>query len=249
MRGPEYVVNPPPSAEHDSVIYGKGTLPREFTDDLTIIRGELPEPTEMKSAGTVKPYGYVAFVDEAIHHATPWFGGRYVTPAQFKAYLERKHKLKLDVISRADSKSKGIGGFVWSVEDYVDKKVIPETDIDRWKTWLAMTRKGEGTRFTRQEFAGTMSDTEFDRMLENVGKQKDAERGQAGAGGWHSANIPGAGLTPIKPKGRPPLKRQASNADLTRDLPDQLPEDVPRRFLRCWVRAVPEDLAAKLRAT
>ena len=67
VRGPEYVVNPPPSVEHDSVIYGRGTPPREFTDDLTTIRGALPEPTEMKSAGTVKPYGYAAFVDEAIH--------------------------------------------------------------------------------------------------------------------------------------------------------------------------------------
>ena len=111
VRGPEYVLNPPPSAEHDKLIYGTpaengtpetpGRLPKEFTADLTKTREALGDPTKIESAGTVKELGYVAFVDEAVHHATPWFGGRYVTPSEFEAYLKQKYPAKLDVIVKA----------------------------------------------------------------------------------------------------------------------------------------------------
>lgn len=256
VRGPEYVVNPESSDEHDALIMGgdekAGTLPKAFTDDLKVLRDELGEPTEMKSAGKVNPDGYVAFVDEAIHHATPWFGGRYITPAEFKAYLGRKHKPQLDAITKADSTFGPMRSMFWSFEDYVDAKAIPRGDIGKWKTWLAMTREDDAKRYTRDDFKATMGDDGFDLMLENIGKQPEAKREKAGSGGWSKASIPGAGAAlgheaPIKKKGRPPLKRQASSADFTKDLPQQLPEDVPRRFLRCWVRAVPEELAAKLR--
>lgn len=251
VRGPEYVLNPPPSAEHDELIFGtdkkQGTLPKQFTDDLAVTRGSLGEPSEMKLSGTVKPYGYVAFVDEAIHHATPWFGHRFVTPKQLKEYLQRKHRDEFEAITEADSKSRA--SYFWSLESYLSAKVIAANEINKWKTWLAMTQRDEKTRYTRSEFKGTMDDDEFDRMLADVGGQPGAVRESAGAGGWHSANISGSPNSPITPKDKPPLKRQASNADLTKDLPEQLPEDVPRRFLRCWVRAVPKELAAKLRSS
>jgi Domain of unknown function (DUF4157) len=274
LRGPEYVLNPPRSEAHDKQIFGtvetEGTLPKEFTEDLTRTRAALGGPTRIESAGTVEGLGYVAFVDEAIHHATPWFGGRYVTPSEFKAYLERKHPAQLREIVRADKKylakaerekaAQKQGGYSKFVSEdewfskYVDKKKIGEGEVDKWRTWLAMI-SGESkssqlhreTKYTREDFKGTMQGNEFDLMLEDVGSQDDAEREKAGAGGWYAASIPEAGLSPVRPGNGRPLVRTASSADLTKDWPAQLPEDVPRRFIRSWVRAVPKDFADKVR--
>ena len=240
LRGPEYVVNPPSSPTHDARIYGTegkpGTLPKPFTDDLTVIRGQLGEATEIRSSGTVRPYGYVAFVDEAIHHATPFFDHRYVTPAEFKGYLERTDKAKLDEIVRANG----------TPQD-VNTSIIEAGDIKKWNTWREMISGPSAARYTRETFLPTMSGAEFDLMLENVGAVQNAERQRGGAGGWYSASIPNDGRAPIHASNKPPLIRQASNPQLTKDWPKQLPEDVPRRFLRTWVRAVPKGMADQLR--
>jgi hypothetical protein len=242
LRGPEYVLNPPRSVKHDERIYGKGekpgTLPTQFTDDLTYARGQLGDPTEIRSSGTVRPYGYVAFVDEAIHHATPFFENRYVTPAEFKEYLTRTDKRKLDEIISAKEKTVD-----------VDPSVIGADEVAKWTAWWQMiTNPSKGARYTRLHFAGTMEGDEFDRMLENVGAEERAERQHGGAGGWYAASIPNDGRAPLHAKDKPPLIRQASNPDLSKTWPKQLPEDVPRRFLRTWVRAVPESMAAQLRS-
>ena len=241
MRGPEYVLNPPRSEKHDELIYGKGEtpgkLPKEFTDDLSYTREQLGDPTEIRSSGTVKPYGYVAFVDEAIHHATPFFEHRYVTPAEFKDYLGRTDKAKLDAIISAKGRAAE-----------VDSSVIGADEVGKWTAWWKMIDKPEkGARYTRLQFEETMKPGEFDRMLENVGAQDSANRQQGGAGGWYAANIPSAANTPLRPKDKPPLVRHASDPDLSKTWPKQLPEDVPRRFLRTWVRAVPKSMAAALR--
>ena len=262
VRGPEYVLNPPRSEAHDKQIYGsdgaKGTLPEQFTGDLTTTRRELPEPTKIESAGTVEELGYVAFVDEAVHHATPWFENRYVTPTEFKAYLERKHKAQLDEIVRADTKYRGSlwPERIYKFPDYVNKDIIGAGEIDKWRTWLAMisgeseaSKRRRDKRYTRLDFVATMKDGEFDLMLEDVGSQPGAARERAGAGGWFSASIPDAGLSGVRPKDKPPLVRTASSADLTKDWPKQLPEDVPRRFIRSWVRAVPKSLADEVRGS
>jgi hypothetical protein len=137
----------------------------------------------------------------------------------------------------------------------VNKNLIGEGEVEKWKQWLAMlsesdtSKRRRETRYTRQDFAATMQAGEFDRMLEDVGSQKGAERAQAGAGGWYAASIPNAGLSPIRPKDKPPLVRTASNADLTKNWPAQLPEKVDRRFLRCWVRAVPTSFADSVRGS
>jgi hypothetical protein len=241
LRGPEYVLNPPRSEKHDERIYGKGetpgTLPKQFTDDLSYARGQLGDPTEIRSSGTVQPYGYVAFVDEAIHHATPFFEHRYVTPAEFKAYPQRTNKRKLDEIIRA--KDTGVDA---------DTSIIGADEVGKWTAWWKMiTDPPNGARYTRLHFAATMEGDEFDRMLENVGAQPNAERQHGGAGGWYAASIPNDGKEPLRGSDKPPLIRQASNPDLSKTWPKQLPEDVPRRFLRTWVRAVPEAMAAQLR--
>jgi hypothetical protein len=242
LRGPEYVLNPPRSEKHDQRIFGTGgkpaTLPKQFTDDLTYARGQLGDPTEIRSSGTVRPYGYVAFVDEAIHHATPFFENRYVTPAEFQAYLGRKHKPKLDEIIGANEK-----------KAEVDSSIIGADEVEKWTAWWRMiTNPAKDARYTRLHFAPTMEGDEFDRMLEDVGAQEGAERQHGGAGGWYAASIPNDGKPPLHASNKPPLIRQASNPDLTKTWPKQLPEDVPRRFLRTWVRAVPESMAAQLRA-
>jgi hypothetical protein len=261
VRGPEYVLNPPRSEAHDRLIYGttekEGTLPKEFTRDLTKVREVLPEPTWIESAGTVEELGYVAFVDEAVHHATPWFEGRYVTPSEFKAYLERKHKAQFDEIVKAN---KDYSGSRWPsswypFSTYVKKDVIPEGEVAKWTTWLAMATVSESerskakreTRYTRKEFAATMQAGEFERMLEDVGSQPYAARDVGGAGGWFAASIPKASLSDVKEKTKPPLERRASKTEVTKDWPPQLPEKVKRRFIRSWVRAVPKSFADSVR--
>ena len=241
LRGPEYVLNPPRSEKHDKRIYGTretpAMLPTQFTDDLSYARGQLGDPTEIRSSGTVRPYGYVAFVDEAIHHATPFFENRYVTPAEFKEYLQRKDKRKLDEIISAKEKTVD-----------VDPSVIGADEVGKWTAWWQMiTNPPKDARYTRLHFAATMKGDEFDRMLESVGAEERAERRHGGAGGWYAASIPNDGLAPLHASDKPPLVRQASNPDLSKTWPKQLPEDVPRRFLRTWVRAVPEAMAAELR--
>lgn len=241
LRGPEYVLNPPRSETHDERIYGTsekpGTLPTQFTDDLSYARGQLGDPTEIRSSGTVRPYGYVAFVDEAIHHATPFFENRYVTPAEFKEHLRRTDGRKLEAIISAGEKSVD-----------VDPSVIGADEVGKWTAWSRMiTDPPKDARYTRLHFAATMKDGEFDRMLENVGAEQNAERQRGGSGGWYAASIPNDGRAPLHAKDKPPLVRQASNPDLSKTWPKQLPEDVPRRFLRTWVRAVPEAMAAQLR--
>lgn len=249
--GPEYVVNPAPSAQHDAQIYGtpdkKGTLPKAFTDDLDVTRTALGQPSEIRS-GIVNPYGYVAFVDEAIHHATPYYGHRYVTGKELGAYLAHRSPAEFAEISRA---RKQYDASCWPTKvypfsTYVDKTIIPEADISTWDTWLARASH-EAQTYTRAQLADMMSADDFDLMLEYVGSLPNAPRAKGGSGGWYAANIPGSELAPFKPKDRPPLKRQGSTADFTQLRPPQLPEDVPRRFLRTWVRVVPEEKAAKLR--
>lgn len=296
VRGPEYVLNPPRSEEHDKLIYGteekKGTLPAEFTKDLTKLRDELPKPENIESAGTVEGLGYVAFVDEAIHHATPWFGHRYVTPSELKAYLERQVKAdeKYQAWRGRKTQKRGysplpsgdepvdLGSFSKYVKEKEKGKAKPtkggysklesergdsasfsdSVNQEKWKTWLRMATVAETDaekrdrikKYTREDFAGTMPRGDFDLMLEDVGSQPDAAREKAGAGGWYSASIQGQPTpTPIKPKDKPPLERTASQADLTKNWPTQLPEEVPRRFIRTWVRAIPKSLADSLRGT
>jgi hypothetical protein len=244
LMGPEYVVNPAPSEAHDKQI--GGTLPKAFLDDLDVTRRTLGAPTEMRT-GVVNPYGYVAFVDEAIHHATPYYGHRFVTGREFSEYLALTYPKEHAEIVRAYKKHKGslVGGW-YTLSDYVDKKIIGEGELAKWQTWVAMIADDKQTeKYTREHLAATMKPREIDLMIQTVGSFKGAER--KGAGGFYAANIFDAGYTPVNESGRPPLERQASTADFKKIRPEPLPEKVPRRFLRTWVRVIPETKAAKLR--
>jgi hypothetical protein len=104
----------------------------------------------------------------------------------------------------------------------------------------------DNATYTREELGDMMSARDIDLMIETVGSYEGAAR--KGAGGFYGASIPGSkGFYPVNRPGRPPLVRQASTKVFKAVRPKPLPDDVPRRFIRTWVRVVPETKAAKLR--
>ncbi|AXT60568.1 hypothetical protein D1816_09465 [Aquimarina sp. AD10] len=67
ILGPEYIVNPPIIPDH----INKRRLHPTFEQNLKDVTSGLEEPTEIKVA-IVKPFGIVSFVDELIHHSSPY---------------------------------------------------------------------------------------------------------------------------------------------------------------------------------
>ena len=250
LMGPEFVINPDPSPEHEKQITGTGgkprTLPKAFTDDLEAIRRTLPEPTEMRT-GVVNPYGYVAFVDEAIHHATPYYGHRFVTGKELRQYLTQTSPEYVE-ITRADTVPE-----VLVAEQQVAVRELREEGHHRRRRDrdVADVAGDDGggkdtATYTREDLEGMMSSRNIDLMIETVGSYEGAAR--KGAGGFYGASIPGSkGYHPVNRPGRPPLVRQASTKEFKAVRPKPLPDEVPRRFIRTWVRIVPETKAAKLR--
>ncbi|HUA44771.1 MAG TPA: hypothetical protein VMA77_06070 [Solirubrobacteraceae bacterium] len=237
--GPEYVVNPPPSPAHDDQT--KETLPKEFRDDLAVTRAKLGPATEF-GAGLVDPYGYVAFVDEAIHHATPFYGHRYVTGSELKSYLENKYPAAFKEASTAYPKytNRGVFSYFSYFSSYVDKSIISATDSSKWLAWMEIVTKEENDarRLTREDLKATMNDDEFDALLEAVGGAEGSKRTQGAPGGFYAASIPGSDPHPIRPTGKPPLKRRLSDADFRKTLPPAPADTEKRRFFRTWIRAV-----------
>jgi hypothetical protein len=240
--GPEYVVNPAPSREHDEAV----TLPEQFRADLNVTRQTLGEPTTIE-AKLVDPYSYVAFVDEAIHHGTPLYAHRSITGSELRQALEKRYPAAFADVKRGDERSSGVLGYAWSFEDYLkSSKNIKEGEIEKWQTWWRMASAANAERkYTRWDFQATMTDDEFDRLLETVGTLPGADR--RGAAGFYAASIPKAGTSPLKPDERPPLKRRLSDANFRKQMPPPLPENDPRRFFRTWVRAIPAAKAEDLR--
>jgi hypothetical protein len=89
-----------------------------------------------------------------------------------------------------------------------------------------------------------MPEDMFERMLAYVGTAAGAQRPGGRAGGFEKVLV-NSSAVPVDPTSkRPRLKRRLSDASFKR--PDQLPEDVTRRFLRTWVRAIPADKAKRM---
>ena len=77
-----------------------------------------------------EPCGYVAFADEAIHHATPFFENRYLRPAEFKAYLQRVDGKKLEAITVANGNADDVESKTWPNQ-------LPEEVPRRFlRTWV-----------------------------------------------------------------------------------------------------------------
>ena len=240
---PEFVINPEPSKEHDEKI--SKTLPSEFLKDLEATREKLGTPDEYL-AGIANPYDYVAFVAEAIHHATPYYYHRYVTSSDFAQYIADKHPAEFKEAKRAhEQKTQSRLGFAWGYASYVDDKVIASDEIDKWWTWMTLVNNAD-RRITRNDVKGTMTDDEFNAMLSEVGA-KGGERTEGGPAGFHAAVISCTQAnTPINP-GKPALKRRLSDAKFRETLPPKPGPNAKRAFFRTWVRVVPEGKAATLR--
>lgn len=241
---PEFVVNPAPSQTHDDQI--AHTLPGRFREDLAFTRRELGAPTGY-GTDIAKPYDYVAFVDEAIHHATPFYHHRYVTGADLRSYLEAVHPAEFKEAEKGYQtyKSSRWPAWTYGFDTYLDAEIIPASDAPRW-LWLMERVHNPEVRITREDLGGMLTDTEFDEVLEAAGA-RGGSRTKGAAPGFHAASIPKTGGTvPINP-GRPPLKRQLSNPDFRKTLPPAPPETEKRAFFRTWVRAVPEEKAKLLR--
>ena len=270
--GPEYVINPEPPAEHEAKI--AETLPPKFLADLKKTRGKLGEPTEIKT-GIVGPYGYVAFVDEAIHHTTPHYGQRIVTGNELreflqfsafgdetvaleaygkrtvtgpdlKGFLQGKLRAEFDEIETAWAKFKASRWptFMYPFSSYVNTNIVKATEIPKWQAWIETDRDPKPT-YTRDVLkAKGMPEDMFERMLAYVGTAEGAQRPGGRAGGFEKVLV-NSKAVPVDPTtNRPRLKRRMSDASFKR--PDQLPEDVTRRFLRTWVRAIPAEKAKRM---
>ncbi len=260
--GPEYVINPPVSATHEEQI--KTSLPASVRQDLAVTRGKLGEPTEY-GTGMVDAYGYVAFVDEAVHHATPFYGHRWVTGRDLKWYLEEKYPAALKEATAAYPRyaNRPWRHWPWGFSSYVDQSIIKAADSGKWLAWMQiLADPGNADRRLTRNDIKAMPAAEFDDLLDVVGTEANADkevkrtpskRTEGASGGFQSASIPGAGLHPIRPDGKPALKRRLSDADFRKQLPPEPQATEKRRFFRTWIRVIPkakaDDLRKRLEAT
>jgi hypothetical protein len=254
--GPEYVVNPQVSEAHEAQI--EQSLPASFREDLEVTRGKLGDATEY-GTGMVDPYGYVAFVDEAVHHATPFYGQRWVTGSDLKWYLEEKYPAAYKEATTAYPKyaNRPMWHYPWGFSSYVDKSVISAANSNKWLAWMQIVADDANANkhFTRNDLKA-MPAAEFDDMLEVVGAEANADkpvkrtqsgRTQGAAAGFQSASIPGAGLQAIRPDGKPVLKRRLSDPNFRKQLPPEPEATEKRRFFRTWIRVIPKAKADDLR--
>jgi hypothetical protein len=244
VLGPEFVVNPEKSEAHDKLI--KTTLPQQFLNDLNFTRENLAKPTEYGTS-IVNSYDYVAFVDEAIHHATPYYYNRYVTGANLEAFLTDQFLAEMNEAKNAYTDFRGQKRvFKKPFERYVNKKVIPKHEIPKWNT-LAELVSDSKNKITRNDLNKAMTSEEFDRVLEWVGGL-DGERDnrtQGAPSGFHNVVIEHDGPLAIKSSG-PPLKRKLSDPDFRKTLPQAPSKNDNRSFFRTWVRVIPAEKAELL---
>lgn len=247
--GPEYVLNPPRHEGHDEQI--ETSLPPGFVSDLKETREGLGEPGKMMT-GVVPAYGYVAFVDEAIHHATPLIGHRTVLGSEVEAYLRRAHADRFEEATNAYKtyKSSFVPSYFAPFSSYFkegDDK-IPTGERQKWLGLLQMSEKSNKAKsYSRPDFlrAG-MTPEDIDSLLHEVGKFTSGGKpsGTSTRHGDVTASIPQpkgskseSFKTPLKGGTKPRLTRQMSELALAKKLPAPL-GGKKRSFFRTWVRAV-----------
>ncbi|WP_199119171.1 DUF4157 domain-containing protein [Pedobacter sp. ASV28] len=92
LVGPEYILNPMVVEEHDSHI--KPKLPVEFFSDLASERTRLPIPGQIE-ATRIPERGRVSFVDEMIHHTTPYRDHRGISNIQLDTFIRNGNERDL----------------------------------------------------------------------------------------------------------------------------------------------------------
>ncbi|EOD70231.1 hypothetical protein [Amycolatopsis vancoresmycina] len=228
IPGPEYVLNPAVVQEHETQI--ERSLPAKFLEDLRWVRGRLGKPAEINIAA-VKPHQFVAFVDEAIHHMSPQFGGRTVSGNQLGAFLAKTYGQDLVQDASAARQAfreanSGFGSYFRSLMSTAKPfaaylKLVP---ADKANTW-----------FHLMELVET-PDTEVNRLgLRDAGLTDDVIDALFAEywPGYQKVSVPGAKPVPVAETA---LKRQASAEALNKRVPPPAAGD--RRFFRTWVRVV-----------
>jgi hypothetical protein len=236
IPGPEYILNPPLVEEHEQQI--AASLPSKFLEDLRWVRGQLPAPTQINMC-TIPANGYIAFVDEALHHMTPTPGGRTVNGRVIESFLKKHHGDETVADARAafdefrrQPPPKDLAEKFWSFVsapktfgDFV--KVVPKADADKWLN-LVQVIESPKKKYDRANLLDVgMSHEEIDTLFDEAPLLV----------GYTQVNIPLAASAPLS---KPSLKREASDAALKGRVQPAVPGN--RRFFRTWVRAVPADL-------
>ncbi len=228
IPGPEYVLNPLTVEEHETQI--EKTLPKAFLDDLQWVRGQLGPPTEI-SYPTIKPNQFIAFVDEAIHHRSPHYGGRAVTGARLGKFLAEQYgsavvKEAKDARTAVLAEEASYWSYIYSPQPFVNHlKLISAKDADMWFDLIDMVENPED-EFNRHDLVDAGLDkARIDKLLAEA----------PSLDGFQTVSIPGVkGDAPIAVA---PLERQMSRDALSKTLPPKPVGD--RRFFRTWVRARP----------
>lgn len=220
IAGPEYIVNPQASAKHDELI--DETLPPGFMQDVRATRQALGAPTEI-GMQPIPAHGAVAFVDEAIHHMTPYYGNRSLRGKLLADHLEATDKARFDDAKQAHAKAEQ--SWLHGFEHYL--KVVPKQDAGKWRARVEMAAK-PAKQYTRKQLRKRAKFTvqEVETLFE---VQQDVR--------FQQASIPGAPLANAQADGAPPLERRMSTLGNKGKVPPKPTGE--RRFFRTWVRAVP----------
>lgn len=212
MAGPEYVVNPAPSAEHDKLIARQ--LPPSFMQDLADTRERLPTPTVVR-APKIEPNGAVAFVDEVIHHMTPKVGPRLIDKVVLETFVEDPTTLGVDAV---DAGTPAWQGRLAALRDF-----LPTIDNrpSRRPPRSALRELG-------------IPDDVIDRAIAATTMNLGYEQASIPRPGQSGNSI----RTSVLPEGAPPLVRETSQRVLRgKKLPGEKTKEDDRTFFRTWVRA------------
>jgi len=224
IAGPEYVVNPLLSPEHEAQI--ASSLPPKFISDLKEARSQLKQPTEI-GATKVPAYGVVSFVDELIHHMTPLYGPRTVYYQNVITFLGKKWGN--DKYASAVALYKQFEASKDKLIFFASKTQEERVLINVMSQLESASKSSKLKYFNRKQ----LSDMGLPGALidELIDTQSDERIG------FRSAYISGVKLrTNIVDQGTPPLKRRMSQWALRGKIPPPVTGD--RRFFRSNVQVI-----------
>jgi Domain of unknown function (DUF4157) len=229
IAGPEYVINPLPAAEHDNAI--KSSLPNKFLQDVDVARTQLKQPTKI-GATRVPAHGVVSFVDELIHHMTPYYGHRTVHYQNVINFLQRKwgsdkYANALALYEEFESSKDKILFFTSRITEH---RIL----INVISLLVSAGKSGRGKTFDRKQLADTgLANSLIDELIDTQSDKPERFR---------TVYIPGMTTRPyVVARGTPPLKRTMSEWALRGKIPPKVTGD--RRFFRSNVQVIE---AAKL---
>ncbi len=249
LLGPEYILNPPTNTKYEKWLERAGNLPSVFTDDLKSARGSLAAPT-MIEATRVPAKGFVAFVDELIHHKTPTRGHRTANEIQVASILRasgHKQDLTSAEAAREQLKQQQQGERGESALSSLLPKEWAEAKSAAWQKIMLTLQNS--IAFDRDQLATILPEEEFpdrdkliDRMIEKGGF---SDFGKVDL--LHAASdiYDKAQNVEVKPSGADPLKRRmsqwlasdkAKGENDKKEMPPQRPATERRSFFRTWVR-------------